>query len=338
MSTSSWTLPTPVAFLIFNRPQSTSSVFAAIRRARPPRLLIVADGPRAQRPGEAERCAQARAVAQQVDWPCEVETEFSAVNLGCRERVASGIDWVFSRVPEAIILEDDCVPEPTFFRFCSELLERYRDDPRVGMIGGTNVHADASRGTGGASYRFSKYTPIWGWATWRRAWARYDRSAASWSEFERSGAFRAFTTPRERTYWQSAFDGVRYRTIDTWDYQWTLTCWCESMLAVLPRKNLISNIGHGPDATHTFRADRFANLPAAPMTFPLLPPALVLADRHADAAYGARAFGESWPGRIKTLLGIRRLRRQRNRARFEAAGRATPAEARTGVASSAGQP
>src|SRR6267142_406558 len=135
---SEWQLKTPITFIIFNRPDTTARVFAEIARAKPPKLLIVADGPRVDRMGEAERCAQTRAVVERIDWNCEVLTNYSSVNLGCRNRVASGIDWVFEQVEESIILEDDCVPHPTFFRFCEELLERYRDDERVSQIGGAN--------------------------------------------------------------------------------------------------------------------------------------------------------------------------------------------------------
>lgn len=333
MSTSQ--LETPVAFVVFNRPEPTRRVFEQIRAARPPKLLIIADGPRADRPGEAERCAQTRAVAQQVDWPCEVETEFSQVNLGCRRRVASGIDWVFSRVPEAIILEDDCLPHPSFFRYCAELLGRYREDPRVGMVAGTRLHPRGAPGE--ASYFFSRYTSIWGWATWRRAWARYDHSAAQWPELHRSGAFHGLTLPCERVYWETAFEGVHRGRIDTWDYQWNLTCLCESMVTVVPRTNLISNIGFGPEATHTKTVDRrYANQPTAAMPFPLVHPRLVLADRAADAAYAATTFSESWRAKLKRRLGLGRLRRLINHAPPATAARAQQAEVGTEVASSEG--
>lgn len=329
----SWKLEKPVALIIFNRPVPTQRVFEEIRAARPPKLLIIADGPRAERLGESHACAQTRAIVQQVDWPCEVETEFSEVNLGCRRRVASGIDWVFSRVPEAIILEDDCLPHPLFFRYCAELLDRHRDDPRVGMIAGTRLHPIAASSE--ASYFYSKYASIWGWATWRRAWARYDHSAANWPELRRSGAFHALTSPRERLYWERAFEGVHRGAIDTWDYQWTLTCWCESMLSVVPRGNLISNIGFGPDATHTTKANPYADLPTVAMSFPLVHPRLVLADRATDAAYGAAAFGERWDSKLKRRLGLTGLKRLvvRPAEKSESGRRAA---ARTAVASSEG--
>src|SRR5512139_3287315 len=175
---SDWQLKTPVAFIIFNRPDTAERVFAEIAKARPPKLLVVADGPRANRSGEAEKCAATRAIIDRVDWDCEVLTNFSDTNLGCKNRVSSGIDWVFEQVPEAIILEDDCLPHPTFFRFCEELLERYRDDERIGMISGDNFQLGQKRTD--ASYYFSRYNHIWGWASWRRAWRHYDREASAW--------------------------------------------------------------------------------------------------------------------------------------------------------------
>src|SRR6185369_14461868 len=168
-----WALTTPVAFIIFNRPDTTEKVFAEIARARPPKLLVIADGPRAGRAGEADRCAATRAIIDRVDWDCKVLTNYSDVNLGCKNRVASGIDWVFEQVPEAIILEDDCLPDPTFFRFCEELLIRYREDERISQICGANFQFGRKRSND--SYYFSRYNHIWGWASWRRAWQHYDR-------------------------------------------------------------------------------------------------------------------------------------------------------------------
>ena len=123
-----WSLNTPVAFLIFNRPDTTQLVFNEIAKARPPKLLVVADGARTNKSGEAELCARTREIINQVDWECEVLTNYSDSNLGCRARVSSGLDWIFKQVPEAIILEDDCLPDPSFFRFCEEMLARYRNE------------------------------------------------------------------------------------------------------------------------------------------------------------------------------------------------------------------
>ncbi|MGC1799486.1 MAG: hypothetical protein WA701_03795, partial [Solirubrobacterales bacterium] len=189
-----WEFRTPVAMLIFNRPETTARVFERVREARPPKLLVVADGPRADRPGEAGRCREARAVVEAVDWPCELMTDYSEVNLGCGKRISSGLDWVFDSVEEAIVLEDDCLPHPSFFRFCEELLKRYRAEERVVHVSGDNFQS-AGRAGGAVgrllrlagrswspSYYFSRYAHVWGWASWRRAWSDYDFEMTAWRD------------------------------------------------------------------------------------------------------------------------------------------------------------
>lgn len=294
---SDWQLRTPVAFIIFNRPDTTERVFAEITNARPPKLLVVADGPRANRPGEAKKCAAARDIIKRVDWDCEVLTNFSDVNLGCRKRVSSGIDWVFEQVPEAIILEDDCLPHPTFFRFCEELLERYRDDERIGLISGDNFQFGRKRGE--ASYYFSRYNHIWGWASWRRAWRYYDQRASLWPVFRDGGWLDVVvSSTRERRHWTQAFSAVFENRMDTWDYQWTLALWAQGMVSVLPNVNLISNIGFGADATHTHGETAFANMQVEAMEFPLRHPQIVLPDREADAFMAERVFSPSLSQRV----------------------------------------
>lgn len=292
-----WKLQTPVAFIIFNRPDTTEKVFAEIAKARPPKLLVVADGPRANRSGESEKCIATRAIVEHVDWECEVLTNYSDVNLGCKNRVASGIDWVFEQVPEAIVLEDDCLPHPSFFRFCEELLEHYRDDERIGLISGDNFQFGRKRGE--ASYYFSRYNHIWGWASWRRVWHHYDRGAALWPAFRDGGWLDAVvSTPRERRHWTQAFSAVFENRLDTWDFQWTLALWSQGMVSVLPNVNLISNIGFGVDATHTHSESAYANMHVEAMEFPLRHPQVILPYREADAFTAQRLFSPSLPQQI----------------------------------------
>lgn len=278
---SEFKLSTPVALLIFNRPDTTQRVFDEIAKAKPPKLLVVADGPRSNRPGEADQCAQARAIIQKVDWDCEVLTHFADTNMGCKMRVSSGIDWIFEQVEEAIILEDDCLPEQSFFRFCEEMLTRYRHHDRVGMVSGGNLQFGRTRGTG--SYYFSRYTHIWGWATWRRAWQRYDREMRLWPAFKEQGWLETFFNKRgEQAYWRNSFDAVHDGSLDTWDCQWTFTALINNMLQVVPNVNLISNIGFGPGATHTHEIGIHANMPTQAMEFPLVHPDFVLPDPYGD--------------------------------------------------------
>lgn len=294
---SKFQLTTPVAFIIFNRPDTTERVFAEIARARPPKLLVVGDGPRANRPGEAENVAACRAIIDRVDWPCEVLTNYSEANLGCKVRVSSGLDWVFEQVPEAIILEDDCLPHPTFFRFCQEMLERYRDDERIGMISGDNFQFE--KYVSNESYYFSKYTHIWGWASWRRAWAHYDVNANIWPRYSKEGWLdRISENASEKAYWFGAFQGVYDGRINTWDYQWTLTCFSQGQISVMPNYNLITNIGFGENATHTFGESIYSNMPVREVVFPLSHPKIIQSNFIADKYTANTVFYISWVRRF----------------------------------------
>ena len=275
------TLKTPVALLIFNRPTMVARIFAEIARARPEKLLIIADGPRSDQPEEAAKCAAARAVVEKVDWDCDVFRNYSEVNLGCGLRPASGINWVFENVEEAIILEDDCLPHPTFFRFCEELLEHYREDERVMTISGNNFQYGTSRTEN--SYYFSQYPHTWGWATWRRAWALYDFEVKLWPRLrETSWLLDTLGDQESDDYWRPIFDSLSERS-DVWDYQWIFSCWAQHALAILPNVNLISNIGWGKDSTHTKALDNpSANLATEALRFPLDHPACMVRNREAD--------------------------------------------------------
>lgn len=254
-------LSTPVAFILFNRPDTTARVFEAIRQAQPEKLLVIADGARIDRPNEAEKCAATRSIIDRVDWKCEVLTNYSEVNLGCKRRVSSGIDWVFSQVEAAIILEDDCLPAPSFFQFCQSLLDYYRDDDRISMISGTNLQQGQSRTP--YSYYFSKHAQIWGWATWRRAWKDYDVDMKTWPECRQNNLLQSmFYDTYEQDNWNNIFDNVFAGKIDTWDYQWLYTGLSQNRLSIEPDRNLVSNIGFGEDATHTFCESPWSNMTA----------------------------------------------------------------------------
>lgn len=275
-------MDTPVAFIIFNRPDTTERVFAEIAKAKPSKLLVVGDGARANREGEADRVAQTRAIIERVDWPCDVLTNYSDQNLGCRARVSSGIGWIFEQVEEVIILEDDCLPEPTFFRFCQEMLDRYRHDQRIGMITGDNFQFN--RRYGDDSYYFSKYMHIWGWASWRDRWmGSYDVDMVHWQSIRDGGRIEDLVADKEEVgFWEETFNRVHQGEIDTWDYQWVFANWIEGRLSVVPSVNLISNIGFGVDATHTTATSPLSELPTVPMPFPLKHPSIRARNLNAD--------------------------------------------------------
>ena len=218
---------TPITFIIFKRPDITEKVFETIRQVKPKKLLVIADGPRNNREGEAEKCAATRAIIEKVDWDCQVIKNYSDVNLGCAKRVSSGLDWAFENVEETIILEDDCIPHPTFFRFCEELLERYRNDTRITSIAAQNAQLGNQRTN--YSYYFSSYSHCWGWASWRRAWQNYDLHIKLWPEVKESNILNNILLDSKAvSYWQNIFDLIYENpTGITWDYQWTFSCWMQ---------------------------------------------------------------------------------------------------------------
>ncbi len=242
-------LNTPVLFLIFNRPATTQKVFEQIRQQKPRQLFIAADGPRANKPDDLKLCQQTRAIASDIDWTCEVKTLFRDQNMGCGAAPANAITWFFNQVDEGIILEDDCIPNTSFFSFCETLLERYRNTPNVMMICGTSYQP---KKLDTASYYFSAYPHAWGWATWKRAWANYNFSLDGESEETRTAIIkRSFTLRREHKLWIRNLEHI-INGLDAWDYQWMYWIWKNNGVCIIPWLNMVSNIGFGSHATHTF--------------------------------------------------------------------------------------
>jgi len=296
-------LNTPIVYLVFNRPELTARVFARIRDARPAALFVVADGPRPDRPGEAEKCHQVRELIERgIDWPCEMVRDYSEVNLGCGGRVASGITNAFKTVNEAIILEDDCLPDPTFFSFCAELLERYRNEPRVGMISGSHHQLRPLAGRG--SYYFCRYGNIWGWATWRRAWQKFDLGMSDWPAWRDAGGVEAlFRQKAVRDFWTRIWNEAAAGKYKTWDYQWTYCYLRHGMLGILPNNALIENLGFGRNATHT-KGHRDVGATVVPMSFPLRHPSTIEPDFEAEELASARFFSEKplWLRLVRRFL------------------------------------
>lgn len=277
-------MQTPVALIIFNRPHTTQRVFDEIARVKPQKLFVIADGPRADRPDDSRKCSAARAIIENVSWECDVLKNYSDINLGCGIRPATGISWVFEHVDRAIILEDDCIPHPTFFRFCEELLERYRHDERVMHVAGNNFQFGNKRGL--YSYFFSFENIAWGWATWRRAWKYFDIGVKLWPEFRDSNWLDYLGWSKEGVnYYREKFERAYYNPIeiDYWDYQWTFACWAHNGLSILPNNTLVTNVGFGQeDATHTKTKSKTSALPLEEMKFPLNHPPYVLRNMEAD--------------------------------------------------------
>lgn len=254
-------LNTPVAFIVFNRPDLTRLTFEAIRKQQPAQLFLIADGQRSGHPSDAVQCTEVRKIVERIDWPCEVRFNYSERNLGCKDRVVTGLDWVFSQVEQAIILEDDCLPHPDFFKFSVTLLERYRDDTRVMTITGNNFQDGHQHGE--ASYYFSKYVHVWGWATWRRAWQMNDLKVTFWPNWKVSKAWTKSMPDRlEREHWADVFNRAYRGELTTWDHQWTASVWYQGGLTATPNVNLVTNIGIGPDATHTVQSNILLTIPS----------------------------------------------------------------------------
>ena len=273
-------LSTPVLLLVFNRPLQTMKVFEQIRLQRPQRLFIAADGPRAGKPGEEALCTETRdRLLAGIDWPCELQTLFRPANLGCGKNVSSAIDWFFSQVEEGIILEDDCLPDPTFFTFCTAMLQRYRNNSSIMHINGSNFQAGIQRGN--ASYYFSRYSHVWGWASWRRAWQHYDFTLQAYRHAPLNGLNR---------WLLSEIETMRSKKSDTWDIQWFMSVWFNHGVAITPNTSLVRNIGYGKEATHTKRIPGwFRKMVYGAVTDIIHPQALVI-DAEADHYTASKVF------------------------------------------------
>jgi hypothetical protein len=269
---------TPVLFLIFNRPETTIRVFQKIREAQPAKLYIAADGPRDNRAGERERCKEVRSIVTDIDWECEVRTLFREENLGCRIAVSSAIDWFFDNEEMGIILEDDCLPSSTFFGFCNDLLERYKNDQRVFIISGYNKQEIWKPEN--HDYFFSHLGGIWGWASWRRAWAHFDLEMSKLDEFMEGKYFEYLFGSKVGKLRRN---DVLYAPKSTWDYSWGFSRHLNSGLACVPSKNLISNIGFGRGATHT--SGQSERMRSYEITLPLKENEIVVADKNYDELF-----------------------------------------------------
>jgi hypothetical protein len=276
-------LNTPVLFLIFNRPNTTKIVFESIKSVKPIKLYVAADGPRDTKIGEKDLCEQTRAIIELIDWDCDVKTLFREKNLGCKLAVSSAIDWFFDNEEQGIILEDDCLPHITFYKYCETLLEYYKEDCHIGHIGGDNFQKGIKRGEG--SYYFSQYNFIWGWATWRRSWKNYDVEMKYYPSFKSNqGLEKIFNRKIEHQFWYQGFDNMFNGLINSWDFQWTFANWKTNSISILPNVNLISNIGFGADATHTTNSGNkdIENLPTFAMDANLVHPKKIVVDVKAD--------------------------------------------------------
>jgi len=295
-------LKTAVLFLIFNRLDTTKQVFEAIRKAKPPRMYIAADGAREDREGEAEKVRAVREYAMNnIDWDCEVKTLFREKNLGCKMAVSGAIDWFFENEEMGIILEDDCLPSQSFFWFCEELLERYKDDMRVWHIGG---YKPSYLKGDNYSYNFSRFTHIWGWASWASRWKHYDVTLSRYKENDKILTdYEFFREDFENKSRRKLLSDVANGLIDTWDYQWNFVVRINNGLSIRPSVNLIANIGHGEDATHTFgKNEEVEQNIAKDIEFPLKHPEFIMVYKTDDKLFGQNNLDSRIVSKIKRIL------------------------------------
>lgn len=281
-------MKSPILLIVFNRVESAKKVFDAVRLARPKKLYIVADGPRKNIADDSDKCRRVRDIVSQVDWPCEVFKIFRDDNRGTKYGIAEAINWFFEQEEEGIILEDDIVPLPSFFQFCDEMLNYYRDNVNVSVISGNNSIAPYCLGE--ESYFFTKYTFLWGWASWRRAWKHFDITMKNWPEWKESGGLKKISDGNIyfEYYWQNLLDTVYTEQLNTcWDYQWLFNNWQHGFLSVMPKNNLITNIGFGAGATHTKSDIPEYLIKAEPkdILFPIVHPQKIVRDINADKLF-----------------------------------------------------
>lgn len=299
-------MKSPVILIIFNRPDETQRVFDAIRDYKPEKLLVISDGPRNEK--DKILCDKTKKIIDSVDWQCEVQKNYSDENIGCRARLSSGLNWAFNQVDRAIVFEADCLPDPTFFTFCDELLEKYKDDERIMHIGGNFFQQRNKKFKSEDSYYFSTIPHIWGWASWSRAWKFYDSDIKIWPEIKKNGSLRKLLNdPAVYEYWETVWDGYYNHTVPSWDGQWTLAVMLKNGLSITPTKNLVTNIGFGPNAMQTKDTNSiFANMPLEKMAFPLKHPSKIEIHKQADDFTWKQNFGVNRYWKQRLLGPIRR--------------------------------
>ncbi len=284
-----------VLIIFFARPNTLSEVFAQVKKARPSRLFLACDGARENRADDAENIEACKKIVEDIDWECEVYTRYSEENLGCGRGPSSAISWAFEHVDKLLILEDDCVANPTLFPYMKELLDRYEHDERIGLISGFNHFKTWE--THGNSYCFTKCGATLGWGTWKRVWEKYDYTLQDIDEpglqdlLEKEIINRRAGKARYRA-WRSAAKETREKKVNYWDIQFGFIKYAQSYLCIVPRANLIYNNGVGAGSTHTenirqkkWKQGDILFMPTEDMQFPLQHPKYVVCDRTYDERY-----------------------------------------------------
>ncbi len=310
---------TPILLITWKRPKETLRVIKALSIIKPSKIYISSDGARLNHKDEFKKVNDTREIVEKyINWNANIKTLYHKKNNGCMRGVSIAINWFFDNEDEGIILEDDCVPHPDFFPFCEELLQKYRDDKRIWCITGNNLQGN--KWIGKSSYYFSRYNHCWGWASWKRCWSNYDVLMKDWPNFYKSGLFESlFFHKKELKHWKSTFDSIYYfGKPDTWDYQWTYTCFINSGLTAIPNKNLIENIGFNEEGTHTKKGNSPAILEnhekGKSGILPLSHPEYIIRSEDADRYTELMYF--SGPNRFSLLYLFKLFKRIFNRLKI----------------------
>ncbi|MAJ30418.1 MAG: hemolytic protein HlpA-like protein [Gammaproteobacteria bacterium] len=293
----------PVAVIIFNRPDNTSQLLESLKLYKPENLYVISDGPRKNFESDKEKVAKSRKIFEKIDWKCEVFYNNSDSNLGCRERIISGLNWVFNKEEKAIILEDDCIPSKEFFDFMESMLNRYQTNKKISSVCGTTFLSDWKGEEN--SYLYSKYCNVWGWATWKDRWQKIDFDLVNLDKVKKTkflkdylGSFRAYV------YWHWILNKVNDKKIDSWAYIWNFTNFVNEKLSIIPETNLLSNIGIGEDSSHT-KSLSYKYMPSNEsknkMTFPLKYPTNIILNTKYDLTVENTVFSKSIFNRLKWI-------------------------------------
>lgn len=302
---SEFRLTTPVVMIIFKKLDTTKRVFEKVRAAAPNKLYVISDAPRKYVEGEDEKVQEVRKyIDSHIDWDCEVIRDYAEQNMGCGKRIASGLDRVFQNEEQAIILEDDCVPHDTFFRYCQEMLEHYKDDNRVLMIGGNNPVEQLYDTK--EDYIFSRVPFMWGWATWKRSWNLYDYKLSTWPQNRKNPLIaQAIPNKRARCFYTTEFEVLHQgKYDDVWDYQFMYVGIMNNMFGILPSKSHVENVGFVEDATHTYDMPDWINRNVTPVNFPIKYREDVIWDKTFDEIYMEKVTRQGYIVKLKQLLGL----------------------------------
>ena len=295
----------PIVYFIFNRPDCTKKSFSIIRNQKPKKLFIISDGPRVQNFNDKEKCKECLEIVNQIDWPCDVKTNYSNINLGMKERNITGLNWAFSFEEELLILEDDNLPVDEFFKFVEKVAPIYRNNEKIFQITGVNWQDGIIRGD--SSYYFSKYNNLWGWVTWKRNWKKYDVKISEWPNYKKSENWKK-KNPNdiERYYWEKLFDEYYSNEINSWAYAWLFSAFYNDSLTVTPNVNLVKNVGLHGDGTHEFKNKNSLTKPYGQIKFPLVHPKNIEENSEADEYTFNNIFGgkemKSIKGQFKKFI------------------------------------